>query len=225
MLLNLDAGEGGKDEASLLPYADLVNIACGGHAGDPAEMEETLLCAAAAGVLAGAHPGYEDREHFGRRSLGLAVGDAVDSIARQIDAIKSIASRKGIALWHVKLHGALYHDADRCAELAAAFVDFLAQRHPGLRLIGPPGGELQRAASTRGVEFLREGFADRAYGADGKLLDRSLPGAVIMDPAVAVSQALDLLDQVDTLCVHGDSPAAIRILPALKEALRGDRRS
>ena len=226
MLLNVDAGEGAGQDESLVPLADLVNIACGAHAGDAATMEKTLRLAAASNTRPGAHPGYEDRANFGRLSMHLAIADAVDLIVRQIDALQARASSMAMRLWHVKLHGAVYHDADQRPDLAAAVATMLADRFPELRWIGPPGGESERAAATMGRIFLREGFADRAYGADGKLLDRRLPGALIADPQLALAQAVALRGKVDTLCVHGDSPHAVEILRALRDGdMHGQDRS
>jgi len=226
MLLNVDAGEGAGNDEIIVPLADLVNIACGAHAGDDSTMEITLRLAAASATRPGAHPGYHDRENFGRRSMRLPTADVVELIARQIDALQSLATPMSLCLWHVKLHGTLYHDVDQSPALAGAVASMLAERFPHLRWIGPPGGESERAAVATGRIFLREGFADRAYGEDGRLLDRKLPGALIEDPAAALSQARTLREKVDTLCVHGDSPNAPAIIRALLEnAGRPERHS
>ena len=216
MLLNVDVGEESGCDEAIIPLADLANIACGGHAGDERTMAAALRLARMAGVGAGAHPGYEDRLNFGRRSLPLSVAEVVAMVDRQLATLVRIARREGIALGHVKLHGALYHDADRSAELAGRICRGVAERMPGAAMIVPPGGEMERACEAAGVKALREGFADRRYGDDGRLLDRSLPGAVIEDPALAATQARGLAGRVDTLCVHGDSPHAEGILRAVR---------
>jgi 5-oxoprolinase (ATP-hydrolysing) subunit A len=215
VLLNLDAGEHDDEPEELWRLADIVCIACGGHAGDEASMRRVL--AVARGV--GAHPSYPDREHFGRRSMlgELALPDVTATIAEQCARLAALAQ-----VTYVKPHGALYHDANASLPLAAALLDG-AMRVLGAAVIviGPPAGRLRDAALAAGLPYLREGFADRATRSDGSLLPRSEPGALVTDPAVAAARARTLRGEVDTVCVHADTAGALVIARAVREALDG----
>lgn len=218
--LNVDLGEGGGADAQLIALASSVNIACGGHAGDEATMLASMTLAAHRGVAVGAHPGFEDRASFGRRMVEISPADLRDALDRQLGRFAEIAHAQGIGVRHVKPHGALYHQADSDASLAEVFLDAVQHHLPGAAVTAPPRGLLDRAMARRGMELLREGFADRLYGSDGRLVPRGEPGAVIEDPYQAVSQALELAPQVDTLCVHGDGAAALGVLTAVRAGLQ-----
>jgi len=215
MITNLDAGERDDETEELWRLFDLLNIACGGHAGDDASMARVARCAAEPRPRIGAHPSYPDREHFGRRSLAIAPADLEASVRAQCARLGALA-RVG----HVKPHGALYHDAARDPALAQAVLAGAVAALGDVTVIGPPHGALLDAARARGLPYLREGFADRRYLADGRLAPRSEPDALILDPAAAAAQALRLAD-VDTICVHGDTPGALAIARAVCEAVRG----
>jgi len=223
-LLNLDAGELPDETEELWALFDLLNIACGGHAGDPSTMARVVaFCAAAPGrPRPGAHPSYPDRAGFGRRSLHTPAPALAAAIAAQCAALDAIARAHGLAVEHVKPHGALYHDAATSAPLADALLDgALEALGRPFTVLGPARGALRDAAAARGLPYAREGFADRARRADGSLVPRSEPGALVTDPAAAAAQALSLAasGEVDTLCVHADTPGALAIARAVRAAL------
>ncbi len=230
--LNADMGEGAGDDLRLMALIDRANIACGGHAGDAATMATALAQAAEHGVKAGAHPSYPDKAHFGRRTMRMPADALRESLREQIYALKAVARKAGVPLDHVKPHGALYNDAAGDADLAALVAD--ATRAAGIStLLGPPGSCLAAAAKAQGLAFLAEGFADRAYLADGRLAPRGTDGAVIDDPAAAASQVRamatgapiptsqggSLTISVQTICVHGDGPHASAIAAAARAAI------
>ncbi|QDU87187.1 LamB/YcsF family protein [Pirellulimonas nuda] len=221
--LNADVGEGEADDARLIPLLSSASIACGGHAGDPASMRLALERCAAAGVSVGAHPGYEDRAHFGRRPLDLAPAEVEALVARQLNAFLEAADGAGVAPRHVKPHGALYNQAMRDPALAEAIVRAVAASGRPLSLFGLPGSTLQAAAAEAGLPFVREAFADRAYLADGTLAPRSTPGAVLTDPEQAVAQAQQIIAQnrADSICIHSDTPGAVKLAQRLRQAFRG----
>ncbi len=216
--LNADLGEGGSNDAALLNLVTSVNIACGGHAGSDEIMRRTVDLAIASGVLIGAHPGYEDRENFGRHEMDLPFDEVTDLVARQVGKLAEIA---GDRLHHVKPHGALYNQAHRNPGLATAVVEGVRIISPDLMLYAPPAGALAAAGRAAGLVVHAEGFADRRYRADGTLVPRSEPGAVITDVGEAVQQALDLIRAglIETICVHGDGGHAVEILRALRDAV------
>lgn len=218
--LNADVGEGMGVEAELLPLITSASIACGGHAGDVASMREALRLAKRYGVRVGAHPGYEDRPHFGRRELDLHPAEVTALCARQIKSLLEVAAEVEVAVCYVKPHGALYNQACRDEALAAAVV--AAVRPWGLAVMGLPASALERAARAAGLAFLREGFADRRYLADGTLAPRAQPGALLGDPAEAAEQVRRLIhDQgIESVCVHGDSPGVVAFTAALRDLLR-----
>lgn len=218
--LNADLGEGEVSDAELLGIVTSCNVACGGHAGDTSSMRSTVAAAFGSGVAIGAHPSYPDKQGFGRRS-GFMKGDALQSSLRvQIEALLEIVTRCGGSLQHVKPHGALYNDAARDSDLAKLIVAAIVEAAPGAALVGLPGSELGRAANERGMQFIEEGFIDRAYQPDGQLLPRSEPGAVHKELDVMVKQALELVGSVDTLCVHDDTAGAVAAATAVRKALQ-----
>jgi UPF0271 protein len=222
-LLNLDAGELPDETEDLWSLFDLLNIACGGHAGDASSMARVVaFCAAHPRTRPGAHPSYPDRDGFGRRALHTPAPALAASIAEQCAALDAIARVAGLTIEHVKPHGALYHDVAASAPLAAALLDGASQAlgRP-FTVVGPPRGALFEAAAARGLPYLREGFADRSRRPDGSLVPRAEPGALITDPAAAAAQALALSasGDIDTLCVHADTPGSLSIARAVRAAL------
>ena len=223
-LLNIDAGEHDDEPEELYALADVVNIACGGHAGDARSMEHVLRACKAHGTSAGAHPSFEDRDGFGRRELDVDAREIEVAVRVQCEALRVIAERLGVEVRYVKAHGALYHLANRDARVAAAV-------HHGARaslgasftLIGPPEGELRKIANASGTPFAPEGFADRSTRPDGTLVPRGESGAVITDPAVARAQTRSMIASAayDTLCVHGDTAGAVDIARAVRRELDG----
>jgi UPF0271 protein len=216
--LNCDLGEGGASDAAIIPLVTSVNIACGLHAGDPATAAAALALAARHGVQAGAHPSFPDREHFGRLEMARSEQQVYEDCVYQIGALAGLARAVGTALRHVKPHGALYNMA--CRDDAYARPVVAAAVLFGLPLLGLPGSRLQ-ALSRGQCPFVAEGFADRRYLPDGRLVPRSRPDAFVESPAEAAQQAVWLLRErgVQTLCVHGDNPHALAFVRALRSAL------
>ena len=184
--LNCDLGEGAGQDAVLMPLITSANIACGAHAGNLETMIETVELALASGVGIGAHPGYFDRENFGRQERAITPEEAARIVLTQVDQLSEVA---GSRLRHVKLHGALYNQVSADPALAAAVAGELARRWPDLILFALSGSELAAAGRARGLRVAEEVFADRTYQRDGRLTPRSEPVALITDEAVAVSCA------------------------------------
>jgi UPF0271 protein len=219
--LNLDAGELEDETEELWALFDVLNIACGGHAGDAASMARVIaFCAGRDRPRAGAHPSYPDRDGFGRRSIAIAADALEASVTDQCAALAAIARTQGLAIGSLKPHGALYHDAAARAELAEAVVCG-ATRALGnaIVVIGPPQGALREVAAHAGLRYAREGFADRRTRDDGSLVPRGEPGALVTDPDEAAERARRLVD-VDTICIHADTPGALAIAHAVREALQ-----
>jgi UPF0271 protein len=231
--LNADLGEGAPFDAELLQIVSSANIACGGHAGDSESMAATVRSAIANGVAVGAHPGYADRDGFGRES-GFMSGDALyESLTGQVTALADIAAELGARLSHVKPHGALYNDALRNRDLADIIARVIAEAPGEPAFMGMAGTELERSANQHGLEFIAEAFVDRAYEPDGTLVSRKEPGAVHEDLAVATTQAVRLAAhgettarngeivkvRADTLCIHGDTPGAAEKARAVRDVL------
>ncbi|WP_345715761.1 5-oxoprolinase subunit PxpA [Luteolibacter yonseiensis] len=219
--LNADLGEGGSEDEALIGLVSSANIACGGHAGDEETMRRSIRWAKEAGVAIGAHPGYKDPEHFGRRAMVLPLENITELVAEQVGKLAALAAEEGAELHHVKPHGALYHQAGRDAALAAAVVEGILKVSPGLILFAQPGSELAQAAERAGVKICTEGFADRRYRDDGTLMPRGEPGAVIKEVNEAVEQAMALVSEgrMQTLCIHGDGTTAAGILSELRRTL------
>jgi UPF0271 protein len=210
--LNADLAEGGSSDAALLAIVTSANVACGFHAGDRATMQAACGGAATHGVAIGAHVGYRDREGFGRRPLAVSARQIEQETAEQIEALRSCARAEGTDVVYLKPHGALYHRATLDEECAQALVT-AATDAGGLRgVLCLPGSVLLGAAAAAGLAAVPEGFADRGYRADGSLVPRGQPGD-LLDEAAAARQAVALASARDvrSLCVHGDSPAAVRL--------------
>jgi UPF0271 protein len=231
--LNADVGEAcGQDEA-LIRHITSANVACGAHAGNSHLMRETVRIARDCGVAVGAHPGFADREGFGRRDLGLSPSAITDLVVAQIRELAAIASAEGVRLQHVKPHGALFNVAVKNRSVADAIASATASADPSLILFGLPGSQLIAAADAAGLRAAREVFADRAYHADGTLVPRSVPGAVIDDPDQVVARVVGMVAgrsveaidgrrvplDFDTICVHGDTPGAALLAGRIRAAL------
>ena len=227
--LNCDMGEGlgtlelGQD-ADIMPYISSANIACGFHAGSPLIMARTVALAKQSGVAIGAHPSYPDLEGFGRREMNLAPEEVEGIILYQIGALAAFCKVEGVELYHVKPHGALYNQAAKDIKLAAAIARAVKRYSHSLVLVGLAGSKLIEAGLDAGLMVAREAFPDRAYVKEGSLMPRSQKGAVLENPEEVMLNALRLaqegiqvetgngrLDfiQIDTLCLHGDNPAAV----------------
>ncbi len=233
--LNSDMGESfGRytlgDDAALMPYVTSANVACGLHASDPLVMEHTVSLARQHGVGIGAHPGYPDLQGFGRRAMQLNPAEAEAFVLYQIGALAAFA---GDDLTHVKPHGTLYNQAAQDPYLAQAIARALTRFNPRLILVGLANSCLIQAGQEAGLPVAREAFVDRAYEDDGSLRSRKLPGAVLQDPAQAAAQAARIVRegtvvaysgeivpvQAQTLCLHGDTPTALEIAQAVRQAL------
>lgn len=234
--LNADVGEipallADGAEEQLLQLVSSANIACGGHAGSEASMHAVVQLCRKHGVAIGAHPGYPDPEHFGRRSLQIEPARLEQSIRDQVMALDAVAQAAGGRLRHIKPHGALYNDAAGDPDLAACIARAVAPWKASVVLLGPAGSSLLDIWRELGFQAAAEAFADRAYEPDGKLRSRQLPGALLDDPDTAAAQALSLAAgarvqtssgewipmSVETLCLHGDSPNAL----ATAQRIRG----
>jgi UPF0271 protein len=231
--LNADLGEGDPYDAELLRVVSSCNIACGGHAGDAKSIAATMREAIENGVSVGAHPGYPDREGFGRRS-GFMTGEPLrEALRLQLDEFARVAGELGACIKHVKPHGTLYTDAVGDAELANVIAGAVAHMPGRPMLVGQAGTELEAAATAHGLRFVAEAFVDRAYRADGQLVPRSEAGAVHGDISRIQQQAVTLARdgnvqcadgsnvpvRADTLCIHGDTPGAAEAARAVRDAL------
>jgi len=236
--LNGDVGESfgayeiGHD-AALIPILTSANIACGFHAGDPGVMRATVALARQHGTAVGAHPGFPDLVGFGRREIKATPREVEDLVAYQIGALAAIAAAQGVRLTHVKPHGALYNMAARDLDLADAIARAIAAVDPSLALFGLPGSQSLEAAQRHKVRAVSEAFADRAYRRDGSLVPRNQPGAVIDDEQIVVTRAVAIARErvviaadgtrvpldVQTICVHGDTPGAAVLASRIRKAL------
>lgn len=208
--LNADLAEGCPWDAELLRRVTSASLCCGAHAGDPDSIRATIEAARSLGVVVGAHPGFPDREHFGRLERPVGRVEAERLIVDQVADLAALASEFGVPIRFLKPHGALYNQAQRDPEVAAGAVAAAAAL--GLPILGQPGGAVESAARGAGVRFVAEGFADRRYRPDGRLVPRGEPGAVLKEPEAIASQVLGLLARgLDTLCLHGDSSESVAL--------------
>ena len=233
--LNADVGEFERSDvdAALMPHLSSANIACGVHAGSPETMRVAVELATRHGVAVGAHPGLDDRAHFGRRELVLSPPDVIRLVSVQIESLLGVAMRADTRVRHVKPHGALYNMAARDRQLAQAIVSAVAAVDRSLTVVGLSGSELIRAGIDAGLRTASEAFADRSYRRDGSLLPRDVDGALLVDPDVVAERAVAMVrDQrvvavdgtavaltVETLCVHGDTPGAVELAGRVRGAL------
>jgi 5-oxoprolinase (ATP-hydrolysing) subunit A len=232
MDLNADLGEG-MDDAPILPFLTSANVACGLHAGGPQTMDRTVARALSQGVKVGAHPGYPDRESFGRKAMDLPLDEVRALVLYQVGALDAFVRAHGGRLSHVKAHGALYNRAAKDADLARAIAEAVRAYRGDLILVGLAGSVQISAAHAVGLRAAGEAFADRRYLADGSLMPRSQPGSVLHDPAEAADQALRIAKDgcivaadgsrlrvdADTLCLHGDTPGAVEMARTVRGRL------
>ncbi|MFZ1700244.1 MAG: 5-oxoprolinase subunit PxpA [Pyrinomonadaceae bacterium] len=231
--LNCDVGEGCGNDAALMSFISSANIACGYHAGDAETMKRTVDLALEHNVAIGAHPGFADRESFGRTAMNLSLDEVRQLVADQIEALSNIAAAAGGKLIHVKPHGALYNQAARDAELAAAIARTVADIDNSLFLLGLSGSVSITEAQNIGLGTASEVFADRTYQNDGSLTPRKEVNALIRDTEQAVTQVLDMIkygrvrsvDSImikivaETVCIHGDNDNAVEFARAINEKL------
>lgn len=238
MDLNSDLGESFGpwrmgDDASMLDVVTSANVACGFHAGDPAGILDTLRAAAARGVVIGAHVGYRDLAGFGRRAMDPSSRELVADVIYQIGALQGLAAAAGTRVRYVKPHGALYNTIAQDARQAADVIAAILALDKDLILMGLAGSPLLGWARQRGLRVVAEAFADRAYTAQGALVSRREPGAVLHDPGRIADRVLDWVRtgeiaavdgsrvrlHADSICVHGDSPGAVSMARAVRARL------
>ncbi len=221
--LNCDMGEleDSAHEAALMQYVTSANIACGGHAGDETTMERTARLALERGVRIGAHPGYPDRANFGRKEIPMPPEEITATVIEQIERLDAVVRRLGGRIVHVKPHGELYNVAVRKPEVARAIGEGVAKWSRGTTVFGLAGSQMLEVWREMGLQTAGEGFADRRYEPDGTLRSRKFPDALITEPRDAAAQAVRLAraGKAQTICVHGDTPGAVSILKAVREAL------
>jgi 5-oxoprolinase (ATP-hydrolysing) subunit A len=236
--LNCDCGEGFGayrigDDAVMLDIVTSVNVACGFHAGDPEIMVKTFTAAKARGIGIGAHPGYPDLWGFGRRRLPYTAGEIERLVAYQIGAASALAAYAGAKLGHVKIHGALSNIASEDETIAGALARAVKAVGMDLAFLVPSATKLETAGLAQGLSVAREIFADRAYTDAGLLIDRSCPGAMLHDAdeaarrvtamvlegAIITVSGKRLAAQIDSICVHGDSPNAVAMARAVRTRL------
>ena len=222
--LNADLGESWErwrsgEDVLLLDVVTSANVCCGAYAGDDVLMRVTCEAAVARGVAIGAQVGYPDREGFGRVFVDMTPADLTLEVVRQVRLLDTIAVSVGATVTYVKPHGALYNAIVDHEAHARAVVDGMLALDRPLPLLGLPGSRALDLADEAGLPTVREGFADRAYTSDGRLVPRSEPGAVLSEPSEVAAQAVRLLGEVDSICVHSDSPGALELARAVREAL------
>jgi UPF0271 protein len=239
--LNADLGEGfgvwrlGDDDA-MLGIVSSANVACGFHAGDPAGLLSVCRLAAERGVRIGAQVSYRDLAGFGRRFIDIAPEDLLADVVYQIGALHALAQAAGSRVSYVKPHGALYNTIVTNREQAAAVAEAVQAFDPGLPVLGLASSCFFDEAGRRGLRTVAEAFADRAYQPDGQLVSRRQPGAVLSDPAAIAERVRTMVTagtvtavdgstitvSVESVCVHGDSPGAVRIATAVRDRLKSD---
>ena len=217
--LNADLGEGYPNDARLLALVTSASVCCGAHAGDRATILATLREAQAQGVAVGSHPGYPDRENFGRREQTMRPEAVTSLIVEQHRELARLAAECGLILRFVKPHGALYNQAQNEPRVAVGVL--AAVEELGLPVLGQPGGLLAMMARKLGLRCVAEGFPDRRYEPDGRLVPRSRADAVLHDPAEVESQVVRLVGEgLETLCIHGDHPDAVRNAACVRDILQ-----
>jgi 5-oxoprolinase (ATP-hydrolysing) subunit A len=236
--LNSDLGESygalriGYDD-ELFPLISSANVACGFHGGEPRTLERTVAACRSHGVGIGAHPGFPDLVGFGRRVIAATPDEVRTDTLYQLGALDAFCRAAGVRMQHVKPHGALSNAAMKDEAIAGAIAAAIRAYDPTLLLFAMPGSALLAAGEVKGLRIAREAFADRAYNADGSLVNRRLPGAMITDPEEAARRMVrlaiegvlttidgqDLALQADTICTHSDTPGAVEIVQAVRRGL------
>ena len=236
--LNCDLGESfgaytiGMDSA-VIPYITSANVACGYHAGDPLVMQKTVAACKASGVHIGAHPGYLDLMGFGRRNITATPAEIKAYVQYQVGALSAFCAAAGVPLCHVKPHGAMYNMAAKDEALARAICEGILEVNPALTLLALSGSAMVRAARELGLGVKSEVFADRGYQADGTLVPRGRPGAMITDEDEAIARVIRMAKEgvvrsvdgmdvplvADSVCVHGDGEKALAFVRRIRAAL------
>jgi UPF0271 protein len=226
-------GEGCSNDAALMKFISSANIACGFHAGNINTMRSTAELAVANNVAISAHPGYPDRDNFGRTAMSLPTKEVFAIVCEQISTMADICSELHVALHHVKPHGALYNQAAKDRELAAAIAEAIASIDSDLILYGLSGSLLIKEAEAKGLRTASEVFADRTYQNDGSLTPRNENGALIKDVSRSITQVLQMIEsrtvatltgetipiRAETVCIHGDGSSAAAIAKSIHESI------
>lgn len=231
---NMDLAEGAGVEKAVMPFINRANISCGAHAGSVELIEEAVLLAKEYRVLIGAHPGYPDRLNFGRVAMDLDEQALKSTLIQQLDRLQSISKKHSYPISYIKPHGALYHKFCFDEDCAQLFVRLIQSRYPEWALMGLPNSKAQMICTENGVNFLSEGFADRAYNADGSLVARSKEGALLESDEKIWEQVENILFKqnveyapcafiplkVDSLCFHGDHVGVVDHLKFILNKLK-----
>jgi UPF0271 protein len=219
--LNSDVGEGYVDDAAMLDLVTSANVACGFHAGDAETMARTVRAATDRGVRVGAQVSYDDREGFGRRRMDVATDDLIAGVLVQMETLATFCQAAGTRLAYLKPHGALYNRILDDEQQASAVVEAMTTYGENLPLLTLPDSVAARIAVSAGITVISEGFADRGYTNARRLIPRDEPGALLHDPDAVAAHALDLArnSDVQSLCVHGDTPGAVSLARAARQAL------
>lgn len=229
--INCDLGEGLANDDLLMPYLDSCNIACGGHSGDEKSILKAIQSAKHHQVKIGAHPSFPDRTNFGRKIMDISEVELKNSLKAQLDLFFDIASKEGQQVNHIKPHGALYNHAAKDTATASLILELIQKYFGGTKIYCSPQSKVEILAMEYGLPVFREVFADRSYQDDGSLTPRHLPDAVFTSADVVIAHLKWIIEkgciktlsgntiqvQADTLCVHGDNPAALPILKAIQK--------
>jgi UPF0271 protein len=234
--LNCDMGEGAPNDAQIMALVTSANVACGYHASDPALMRATVRLAKRHGVAVGAHPSYPDRAGFGRRFMAATPDEVRDDVTYQIGALWAFCRAEGVPLAYVKPHGALYNAAANDRDLARAVAEAARTVDPGLTVMCLARSPMAEVVRGLGVPCVEEAFGDRAYTSQGTLVSRRQPGAVIHDAEEVAARVSRMVRErrvesiegapvpieAQTICVHGDTPGADRLVAAIRRRLEAD---
>lgn len=230
--LNSDLGEGAAFDEQIIPLISSANVACGFHAGNSELMDKTVALCKKNGIAVGAHPGYPDKENFGRTNMRVTPAQVYDYMLYQLGALSAIAKSQGKSLQHVKPHGAMYNMAAKNIDLADAIVDAVRDFDDGLILLALSGSKMIESAKKKGIKYASEVFADRAYEADGSLRNRAFEGSMITNKDEAIARVIrmvkdgkvraytgeDISIEAHSVCVHGDGEKALDFVKSLNKA-------
>jgi UPF0271 protein len=232
--INCDMGEGMPNDADIIPYISSANIACGYHAGNETTMRNTIDLCLKQGVAIGAHPGFNDKENFGRKPVQLSADEMYQLVWKQLEIIQAICKEKHAKLHHVKLHGAFYNMAAKDKSISKIAAQAVKDFDPELIFYGLSGSVMITEANALGLKTANEVFADRTYQRDGTLTPRTMANAMIEDTTTALAQVMQMVAagsvrsadgnnlpiKADTICVHGDEPRAPELVKLINKGLR-----
>lgn len=231
--INCDVGEGVGNEAELLPLISSCNIACGGHAGDLLSITEVVKLAKAHNVEVGAHPSYPDKANFGREVMTIPDSELRQSILNQLEMFNEVLKKEKVKLHHIKAHGALYNEIAKNNKLAELYLDTIKDYRSKACLYVPYGSIIANVAAEKGFKLMYEAFGDRNYNKDLSLVSRKLDNALIQEPEKVLQHILPIIKKgnikvftgekikikAETICIHGDTSSALKILMYLSQEL------